>query len=87
MFYAYAEEYKHNDRFLKTEQVFTTCSKQNFIELLNVCDPYTYRYVCCEMNAFFEIFINHFSEQSSLYNFNILRKKTDSNIGVFLCNL
>ena len=33
MFYAYAEEYKHNDRFLKTEQVFTTCSKQNFLEL------------------------------------------------------
>ena len=26
-FYAYTEEYKHNDCFLKTKQTFTICTK------------------------------------------------------------
>ena len=32
MFYAYTEEYKHNDCFLKTKPTFTTC-KLNFRKL------------------------------------------------------
>ena len=34
-----------NDCFLKTKQTFTICSKQNFIKLQNVRDPYEYIYI------------------------------------------
>ena len=40
VFYAYTEEYKHNDCFLKTKQTFRICKKYNFIKLQNVCDLY-----------------------------------------------
>ena len=40
VFYAYTEEYKHNEFFLKTKETFTVCTKENFIKLQNVSDPY-----------------------------------------------
>ena len=46
----YVEEYKHIDYFFK--------DKTNFIiKLQNVC---IYRYVCCEMNSFFQHFHKYF---------------------------
>ena len=47
MFYAYTEEYKHNDFFK---------------DKTNLCNMYKIklRYICCEMNVFFsDLFINH----------------------------
>ena len=48
--YAYTEEYKHNNCFLK--YVHNAQYVQNFIKLKNVSDLY----ICREMNGFFSTF-------------------------------
>ena len=69
VFYAYTEDYKHNDCFLKTKQTFTICTtSENF----KMSVTRRYRYSCCEMNVFFNVFINHFQK---IYK-SILRKIT-----------
>ena len=62
VFYAYPEEYKHNDCFLKTKQTFTICTKTSGNLKMSVTRRY--RYVCCEMiyDFFPDVFINHFQK-------------------------
>ena len=49
--YAYTEESKNNDNFLKAKQIFYNMYKIK----LNKTSK-----ICCEMNVFLDVFINHF---------------------------
>ena len=68
VFYAYTEESKHSNCFLKTKQTFGICT--NFIKLQNVCDLYI-PIVCVKWFFFFNVFIKNFLK---IYR-NVLHKK------------
>ena len=59
VFYAYTEEYKHNECFLKTKQTFAICTKYNFVRLQNVCDLYIETCMLWNELLLFDVFKNH----------------------------
>ena len=56
-----------NDCFLKTKQTFTICSKQNFIKLQNVRDPYEYIYIYIYIYIYLHRYVFCPSQDSSVW--------------------
>ena len=66
VFYAYMEEYKHNDCFLKTKKPLQYVQNK-MSENFKMPVTHRNRYACCEMNVFFfDVFINHFQKIQSV---------------------